>query len=49
MQTQFQFVPNPMLSPIQQNYVPIAEDSQELNLQTYMDGYDIAAPGPMIQ
>ena len=37
-----------MLSPIHQNYVPIADDSQEVNLQTYMDGYDIAAPGAMI-
>lgn len=43
------FVTNAVHSPGTQAYVQIAEEPAEVNLQSYVDGYDIVAPGPMIQ
>ena len=44
------FVTNAVHSPATQAYVQIAEEpAEEVNLQSYVDGYDIVAPGPMIQ
>jgi hypothetical protein len=45
-----QFVTNAVNSPVNQAYVQIAEEpGEEANLQSYVDGYDIVAPGPMMQ
>lgn len=43
----FGFMQSALISPSQQTYVQIADSAEEMNLQSYVDGYDIVAPGPI--